>query len=148
MVSSLASLVSTGFLSRFLPRPMRPVAASVSRYFGSSTVSQHDYDRGDRSLEVNHRSSHTMHHHDNLFSEAFCLFYPTRSLSEVLNPIDQFTNNPFLSASCGVGAGIHLGWDAKESDDALHLRVDMPGLDKEDVKVSVVQNTLTIKRLR
>lgn len=53
--------------------------------------------------------------------------------------------NPFVSASRGVGGGLRRGWDAKETDDALHLRVDMPGLGKEDVRVSVEQNTLIIK---
>lgn len=33
----------------------------------------------------------------------------------------------------------------KEDNDALFLRMDMPGLGKEDVKVSVEQNTLIIK---
>lgn len=54
-------------------------------------------------------------------------------------------DNPFLSASRGIGAGVRRGWDARETEDALHLRVDMPGLGKEDVKISVEQNTLTIK---
>jgi HSP20 family protein len=60
--------------------------------------------------------------------------------------VDQLMDNPFLSASRGIGAGgVRRGWDAKETEDALHLRVDMPGLSKEDVKISVEQNTLTIK---
>lgn len=33
----------------------------------------------------------------------------------------------------------------KEDNEALYLRMDMPGLAKEHVKVSVEQNTLTIK---
>jgi HSP20 family protein len=60
--------------------------------------------------------------------------------------VDQLMDNPFLSATRGIGAGgVRRGWDAKETEDALHLRVDMPGLSKEDVKISVEQNTLTIK---
>ncbi|KAI4323781.1 hypothetical protein L6164_023359 [Bauhinia variegata] len=38
-----------------------------------------------------------------------------------------------------------LSQDANETDGALHLRVDMPGLDKKDVEVSVKHNTITIK---
>lgn len=72
-------------------------------------------------------------------------FSPTRSLSQVLNLMDQFMENPYISASRGIGAGIRRGWDAKETEDGLVLRVDMPGLGKEDVKVSVEQNMLTIK---
>ncbi|KAG4992370.1 hypothetical protein JHK87_025827 [Glycine soja] len=35
-------------------------------------------------------------------------------------------------------------WDAKETKDVLLLRVNMPGLGKEHVKISVEQNTLAI----
>ena len=60
--------------------------------------------------------------------------------------VDQSMNNLFLSASHGIGAsGVRRGWDAKETKDSLLLRLDMPGLGKEDVKISVEQNTLTIK---
>lgn len=41
--------------------------------------------------------------------------------------------------------GSRRGCDVKEDDDALYMRVDMPGLGKEDVKVSVEQNTLVIR---
>lgn len=81
-----------------------------------------------------------------IYSDFFDPFSPTRSLSQVLNLMDQFMENPFLSAPRGgLGAGIRRGWDAKETDEALQLRVDMPGLDKQDVKLSVEQNTLIIK---
>lgn len=59
--------------------------------------------------------------------------------------MDQFMDNPFLSASRGMGAGNYRNWDVKETDDALHLRMDMPGLSKEDVKVTMEQNTLIIR---
>ncbi|RHN40637.1 putative small heat shock protein HSP20 [Medicago truncatula] len=59
--------------------------------------------------------------------------------------VDQLMDNPFLSASRGIGdSGVRRGWDAKETEDCLLLRLDMPGLGKEDVKFSVEQNTLTI----
>ena len=76
----------------------------------------------------------------------FDLFSPTRSLSQVLNTVDQLMDNPFLSASRGIGDGrVRRGWDAKETEDYLLLCLDMSGLSKEDVKISVEQNTLTIK---
>ena len=37
------------------------------------------------------------------------------------------------------------GWDAREEEDALHLRVDMPGLGKEHVRVSAEGSTLIIE---
>jgi len=81
-----------------------------------------------------------------LFLDVFDMFSPTRSLSQVLNMVDQLMHNPFLSASRGIGAGgVRRGWDAKKTEDSLLLCFDMPGLHKEDVKISVEQNTLTIK---
>ncbi|KEH17176.1 small heat shock protein [Medicago truncatula] len=63
-------------------------------------------------------------------------------LSDV-NMVDQLMDNPFLSASHGIGSGgVRRGWDAKEIEDSLLLRLDMPGLGKEDVNISVEQNTL------
>lgn len=44
-----------------------------------------------------------------------------------------------------VGAGVNRQWDARETNEGLYLRMDMPGMGKEDVKVSVEQNTLIIK---
>ncbi|GMN32762.1 hypothetical protein TIFTF001_003844 [Ficus carica] len=41
--------------------------------------------------------------------------------------------------------GPRRAWDAKEDENALNLRMDMPGLSKEDVKVTVEQNTLIVK---
>lgn len=65
--------------------------------------------------------------------------FPTRSsLSQILNVMDQLGESP-------VSGMARRNWDARETADGLHLRVDMPGLGKEDVKVSVEQSTLTIK---
>lgn len=47
--------------------------------------------------------------------------------------------------SAGAGAGLRPRWAAKVTKDALNLSVDMPGLAKEDVRVSLEQNTLVIK---
>ncbi|TKY46748.1 Heat shock 22 kDa protein [Spatholobus suberectus] len=44
-----------------------------------------------------------------------------------------------------AGVGVHCRWVTKETEDALLFRMDMPGLGKEDVKIFVEQNNLTIK---
>lgn len=73
-------------------------------------------------------------------------FMPTRSLSQVLNFMDQVAESPLVSATRGMGAsGVRRGWDVKEKDDALYLRMDMPGLSREDVKLALEQNTLVIR---
>ncbi|XP_030538207.1 23.6 kDa heat shock protein, mitochondrial-like [Rhodamnia argentea] len=75
------------------------------------------------------------------FSDFFDPFAPTRSLSQVLNLMDQLMEDP-LQAFRG---GSRRGWEVKEDDKALQLRIDMPGLSKGDVKVVVEQNTLIIR---
>lgn len=79
----------------------------------------------------------------NIFEDPF---YPMRSLGFGL---DQLFDNPFLAASRRTGDAIIGGsrkpWGATEDKEALHLRVDMPGLGKEDVKVYAEGNALVIK---
>lgn len=43
------------------------------------------------------------------------------------------------------GRGRRRAWDAKEDDKALYVRMDMRGLSKDDVKVTVELNTLMVK---
>lgn len=55
-------------------------------------------------------------------------------------------DSPFTSPRGGLGSGgLRRGWDAREDENSLCLKIDMPGLSKEEVNVSVDQNTLTIK---
>ncbi|XP_044467876.1 heat shock 22 kDa protein, mitochondrial-like [Mangifera indica] len=141
MASSLVlkRLASPSLLSRSLSRTITPTATSASHFFNTKAVRQYDNESDDRDLDVDHRSGSRRR---DLFSNVFDPFSPTRSLSQVLNLMDQMTENPFFA---GTRGGIRRGWDAKEDENALNLRIDMPGLGKEDVKVSVEQNTLVIK---
>ena len=67
----------------------------------------------------------------------------------MLNLMEQLMDNPFLSSGMGSGSpfssSTRRGWDVKEDDSALLLRMDMPGISKDDVKISVQNNTLSIK---
>lgn len=57
----------------------------------------------------------------------------------MLNFMDQISDR-------GLGAVTsRRGWDVKEDNEALKLRMDMPGIDKEKVKISVEQNILIIR---
>ncbi|XP_057462073.1 small heat shock protein, chloroplastic-like isoform X2 [Actinidia eriantha] len=145
MASSLAFRRATAFsLLNRIVRPIRSASAvpSVARSFNTD-VEVTRSDEGERSVDVARRSDSV----PSFFSDVFDPFSPTRSLSQVLNLMDQLLEDPFLSASRGIGsrAAPRRGWNVKEDNDALYLRIEMPGLDKGHVKISVEQNTLVIK---
>ncbi|KAL5061734.1 hypothetical protein RYX36_023471 [Vicia faba] len=133
MASSLAvkRFLSSALLSRSL---LRPVAS-----FNTNAMRQYDQHSDDRNVDVDRRAFPRTRRDDLLLSDVFDPFSPPRSLSQVLNMVDLLTDNPVLSAAS------RRGWDARETEDALLLRLDMPGLGKNDVKISVEQNTLIIK---
>ncbi|KAF7091133.1 hypothetical protein CFC21_093780 [Triticum aestivum] len=70
-------------------------------------------------------------------------FSAPQSLGRLLSMLDD------VSAASPDGAAraapMRRGWNAREDADALRLRVDMPGLGKEHVKVWAEQNSLVIK---
>ncbi|KAE8715961.1 Heat shock 22 kDa protein [Hibiscus syriacus] len=142
---ALRRLVSSNILpsSLCVVRPMA-VAPSTSRLFKTNAIREFDDDDGHESdfSDDRRRVRSLSRLGDGFFSDVFDPFSPTRSLSQVLN---MMMENPIVSASRGMGGGLRRSWDAKETEDALNLRIDMPGLGKEDVKVSVEQNTLVIK---
>ncbi|KAI5594826.1 hypothetical protein BDE02_03G097500 [Populus trichocarpa] len=151
MASSLAlkRLVSSSIIpsSSSLRSFLRPVATcpSSSRLFNTNALRDYDDDH-ESGRGSDDRPSHrslARSRDDFLSGNVFDPFSPTRSLSQVLNMMDQFMENPLISAP--RAGGLRRGWDARETDDALNLRIDMPGLGKEDVKVSVEQNSLVIK---
>ncbi|XP_047082549.1 24.1 kDa heat shock protein, mitochondrial-like isoform X2 [Lolium rigidum] len=70
-------------------------------------------------------------------------FSAPQSLVRLLSLMDDVAS-PVSPVSRAV-APPRRGWSAKEDEEALHLRVDMPGLGKEHVKVWAEQNSLVIK---
>ncbi|XP_061957826.1 heat shock 22 kDa protein, mitochondrial-like [Populus nigra] len=93
------------------------------------------------------------------FDRSYCVGFPRssddslsapRSHNQVLNLTDQFMANPYPVGPLLLSAAIPgrkrgHNWDAYETDVALNISIDMPGLDKEDVKITVEQNSLLIK---
>ncbi|XP_009607580.1 small heat shock protein, chloroplastic [Nicotiana tomentosiformis] len=135
-----------------LVNPVRfaSVAPSVLRSFNTNAQMTTFDDDDDRSVDVDRRSDRSVSRRrdsfPSFFSDVFDPFSPPRSVSQLLNLMDQMMDSP-LTAPRGMatGVGSRRGWDVREDDDALHIKMDMPGLDKENVKVAVEQNTLIIK---
>ncbi|XP_022857727.1 small heat shock protein, chloroplastic-like [Olea europaea var. sylvestris] len=94
------------------------VAPSITRFYNTNTQMT-TYDEHHRIVDVDRRSnSFVTRHHDNFptfYSDAFDPFFPDRSLSQVLNMMDQFMNSPFMPAGRGrgIGAEVRRGWDNK-----------------------------------
>lgn len=134
---------STQLLSKLLtPIRSASLAPSLSRTFNTNAaqLSRSEEDDDDRvSTRFRGRRSPAP-----FISDVFDPFSSTQSVSQLLNLMDHFVENPYL-AGTGGGASGRRGWDVKEEGDALYLRMDMPGLGKEDVKVSVEENTMIIK---
>ncbi|CAK9181939.1 unnamed protein product [Ilex paraguariensis] len=123
-------------------------SASVCRSFNTNTQVT-EVDDAARGIDIDRRDRSVSSQRDvvvpSIFSDVFDPFFPTRSLSQILRVMDQMMD-PFLPASHGLGAaGTRRGWNVKEDKDALYIRIDMPGVDKEKMKITVDQNTLIIR---
>ncbi|KAG4188543.1 hypothetical protein ERO13_A08G170900v2 [Gossypium hirsutum] len=105
--------------------PARTVSVAtptVARSFNTNAQLTNFNDE-DRSVNVQRQSDRSVSRRRDsprFFSDVFDPFSPTRSLSQER-------------------------WDMREDNNALYIRIEMPGLSKEDVKISVEQNTLIIR---
>ncbi|PON93008.1 Small heat shock protein HSP [Trema orientale] len=154
MASFLSSPLRRAGAPTLFSKLLNPVrsatlAPSLYRSFNTNTQSAKDDDK--RSVDVKCRSDRSLSRHPDstpaIFSDAvFDPFSPTRSLSQVLNWMDQLMEAPFVGSGTSGTSGVwRRGWDVKEDENFLHLRIDMPGLSKDDVKVSMEHNNLIIK---
>ncbi|KAK8971188.1 hypothetical protein KSP40_PGU012939 [Platanthera guangdongensis] len=137
-------------LQKLLSSTARPFAASgpvASRCFSTNAQIRDSDD--DRDLEIDRRpvngtvSRRRSGGFPAHLSDVMDPFVP-RTISQLLNMMDLVIDGPFPTAG-RASQGVRRGWDAKEDKDALYLRIDMPGLGKEDVKVIAERGTLVIK---
>lgn len=72
-------------------------------------------------------------------------FFPTRNLRQMVDTMDHLAADSVYPSRTGNVRGRRTPWDVLEDGEGFHLRVDLPGLAKEEVKVSVEDKALLIK---
>uniref|UniRef100_A0A0D6R7C8 SHSP domain-containing protein n=1 Tax=Araucaria cunninghamii TaxID=56994 RepID=A0A0D6R7C8_ARACU len=114
---------------------LRGLSTSAVKDYSPNEDSAMDIDRSSRQAPLSNR--------DQLFSDVWDPLFSSRRLGNLMNMADLFFDNVFVGDVGGRRA--RKPWDVVEDKDALQLRLDMPGLGKEDVSVHVEEGALVIK---
>ncbi|GAB4825920.1 hypothetical protein Ancab_008787 [Ancistrocladus abbreviatus] len=129
------------FASNATTQPSPPLSSSFTK---NSPLLAHGYGDYGRALGLDRPADYLESGKRSMFPDIFDPLWPRMGLRQALSLTDGFVANLYPSASHCPGAGSRCGWDVKETADALHLRLDMPGLAKDHVKITAEQATLVI----
>ncbi|KAF9600535.1 hypothetical protein IFM89_009984 [Coptis chinensis] len=140
---TLKKMPTTG-LGALNPLPsaaLSPVSGRKLRFFtNNAAVRDYDVFLDNYILDTDDEDEeyHVLYQSPTTFSaDVFDPISEPRSIAQVFSMLNK---KPSPSVSRG-----RKNWTIKEDDEALNLKIDMPGLGKEDVKVSVEDDILIIK---
>lgn len=137
VVRSLASLSGLGKFSRDLKASPRTFAAQAARVQGGQVEQKENQAATPRSRPLAS------------FPDAFSAFSPVTSLLQMMDTMDRVFDGSLLSPISSTPriarSSTRMPWDVMEDEKAFKLRMDMPGLSKEEVKIAVEDGDLTVK---
>ncbi|CAM6093268.1 unnamed protein product [Calypogeia fissa] len=125
------------------PRTMASAAELAPKQTGRELL--HERGHGRRGFLFRGRRRHSPF-------DLFDSFFPNRNLRFMMDKMDRLFDDPFFNRSWMAPGGQSAlqslsrpPWDFIETDDDFKMRLDLPGLSKEEVKVHVEDGNLVIE---
>jgi HSP20 family protein len=73
------------------------------------------------------------------------VFHPFRELERLRSEMDRLYSNVMGGATAGPRVGVFPALNVSEKDNTLYVRAELPGVNADDMEISVEADTLTLK---